>query len=417
MQSTYLPSRRRDILLLVFSIVGIFILIGRGIYLYLTEVNSFTPASSGEQTSTIFGVLGLFLCATLLLPLMIVCIKRLKGQEIITVKLPSMKIWQMAMTLLIWASMIGLGVLLANSFSFGWLISLPFFLLGIGTPVAGIAWTAIGGIPTGSMKRLWAAFGIGMIGSTLGAMIFEYALVGIAALALGIIVTINPEWQIAFQQIRSHITNGGDIQNLLITLAPYLTNPLVLLLALLFAALIVPLIEETLKPMAVWLIGKKLKSPAEGFALGALCGAGFALLEGTLAASGSGQMLGVGIAARATSSLMHITASGILGWGIASARLEKRLGRLVGAYTLSVFIHGMWNGSVVLLVFGALRLSLPGAIPDVFSILLSFTGIGILGSMLISIAILLPILNRQFTKKQPATRMPLQSDIIPPLNP
>jgi RsiW-degrading membrane proteinase PrsW (M82 family) len=151
--------------------------------------------------------------------------------------------------------------------------------------------------------------------------------------------------------------------------------------------------------------------------LGALCGAGFALLEGTLAVSGGSQMLGVGLAARATSSLMHITASGLMGWGIASARLEKRYGRLAGVYLLSVSIHGLWNGSVILSVFGALRFTLPGAGSDLLGMLLVLTGIGILVSMLVTIMILLPIINHRLRPKPPAADAPSQSDIIAPLQP
>jgi len=128
-------------------------------------------------------------------------------------------------------------------------------------------------------------------------------------------------------------------------------------------------------------------------------------------------MLGVGIAARATSSLMHITASGLMGWGIASARLEKRYGRLAGMYLLAISIHGLWNGSVVLAVFGGLRLSLPGAGADLPGILLVLAGIGMLGSMLLTIAIMLPIINRQLRPRPVVASTTLQSDIIAPPNP
>ncbi len=112
-------------------------------------------------------------------------------------------------------------------------MALPFFLLGIAIPVAGLVWIAIGGIPAGSWRRLWAAFGIGMIGSTLGALLIEYSLVGIAALAAGIVASSNPEWLAIFQQIKNQVTKPEPIsRRLLTTLAPYLTNPLVLLLGL-----------------------------------------------------------------------------------------------------------------------------------------------------------------------------------------
>jgi hypothetical protein len=245
----------------------------------------------------------------------------------------------------------------------------------------------------------------------------EFSLIGIAALTAGIVANIKPEWLSLFQHVKDQVTNAGDVQSLITTLAPYLNNPLVLLVVLIFAAILAPVIEETLKPAAVWLLGRRIHYPAEGFALGALCGAGFALLEGTLAASGSPQMLGVGIAARSASSLMHITASGIMGWGITSAWLEKRYGRLAGAYFLSLSIHGLWNGSVILTVFGAIRLSLPGASPDFLGMLLVVAGIVVLGSLLVMIMVLLPILNHRLRATPPVPGVPLPSDIIAPPQP
>ena len=48
-----------------------------------------------------------------------------------------------------------------------------------------------------------------------------------------------------------------------------------------------------------------------------------AILEGMLVSSGATDMVGISVAARATSSLMHITASALMGWAIASAILLK----------------------------------------------------------------------------------------------
>ncbi len=414
MQPNLISHRRLDILLLIFSMVGILGLAGRGIYLVITGLTSFKLGSIDELASSLFDAVGMFFCAALLLPLLILCIRKLKGGEIHQAKLPQVKFWQAVVFVVAWVFVIVLGsVLLGLRESVG-LVALPFFLLGIVLPVVALVWVAVGGLPSGSWRRFWAAFGIGMTGSTLGAMLLEYSFVGIAALAAGIVAASNPEWLAIFQRVRNQVTDAGDVQTLLTTLAPYLTNPLVLLLALAFAAVLAPVIEETLKPAAVWLLGKRLRSPAEGFALGALSGAGFSLLEGTLAASGSTQMLGVGIAGRAASSLMHITASGLMGWGIASARLENRYGRLAGAYLVSISIHGLWNGSVILAVFGALRLTLPGAGSDPLGILFIVAGIGILGSMLVAIMILLPIVNRRLRLMPPIVDRPILSDIIPP---
>ena len=132
---------------------------------------------------------------------------------------------------------------------------------------------------------------------------------GLALVLAGVIAAVNPALRATLEQLRAQITNAGNVQDLMPVLAPYLNNPLVILVILFFVSGVGPLIEEAFKPLAVWLVGKHLRSTAEGFALGALCGAGFAILEGLLVSSGAVDMAGYGVAARATSSLMHITAS------------------------------------------------------------------------------------------------------------
>ena len=120
-------------------------------------------------------------------------------------------------------------------------------------------------------------------------------------------------------------------------------------------------------------------------------------------------MLGFSLAGRATSSLMHITASGLMGWAIASALLEKRYGRLAWTYLLSMAIHGLWNGSVLLAVYGGLRLSIQTTSTDLLDGLSIVVGVGLLGAILVSILVILPIINRRLR------RVPLvQSDIIAP---
>jgi hypothetical protein len=416
MQPSTTSNRIRDILLLIFSILGITGLIGWGISSAIVGLTKKSIVITSNPVATIFDILGMFLCAALLLPLLILCIRKLRGKEIRVVSIPPIKLWQVAGLLIAWVSMIILGMVLSNLFKWGWIVATPLYLLGIATPIAGLAWIAAGGLPTGCIRRLWATFGIGMIGSTSLAMLVEYALVAIAALAGGMIAFANPELRTILEQIKNQVTNSGDVQSLITTLSPYLTNPLVLVLALLFTAVIAPIIEETLKPFALWFLGRRLSSPAEGFALGALCGAGFALLEGTLAASGMAEMLGIGVAVRMASSLMHITASGIMGWGIASALCKKRYARLVGAFILSTSIHGLWNGSVVLAVFGALRTTVQGITnPDMLGISLVLLGIVILGASFVTIIILLPVFNCRLRPVRQTAASSVRSDIIAPL--
>jgi uncharacterized membrane protein len=49
------------------------------------------------------------------------------------------------------------------------------------------------------------------------------------------------------------------------------------------------------------------------------------------------------VSVRAGTSILHMTASGLVGWGIISAFKEKRYARFFAAYFSAVLIHGLWN--------------------------------------------------------------------------
>jgi hypothetical protein len=175
------------------------------------------------------------------------------------------------------------------------------------------------------------------------------------------------------------------------------------------------LIEEAVKPAVIWFLGKRLRSPAEGFVLGVMCGAGFAMLEGLMAASGATQMWGFGLAGRAAASLMHITSSGLLGWAIASAQLEKRYGRLALTYLLSVSIHGLWNGSAIMAVYGSLRVMVQNMQIDFLGGFFALGGLGMLFLELVLLLTALPLINRRLRGPAAPVPEPVQSDIIAPL--
>jgi hypothetical protein len=127
---------------------------------------------------------------------------------------------------------------------------------------------------------------------------------------------------------------------------------------------------------------------------------------------------GFGLAGRGAASLMHITGSGIMGWGIASARLEKRYGRLVLSYLASVSIHGLWNGAAILAVYGSLRVMAQNTLNlDLPNALFVAGGIGIIILELAAMLTVLPLINRALRKIVSATTpAPLQSDIIAPIS-
>jgi hypothetical protein len=307
-------NRRRGNLLFVMISIGIMGLVIRGTSLVILGIQSFHAQDESSLVACILNAVGMFFCAGLLIPALVYTIKRLKGQQILLASIRPIKFWQVVVLDFFWVIFVILGIVLARLFDNGWILTAPLFLLGMSLPIFSTVWIALGGLPAGSRLRFWSTFGFGMVGGTLAALLLEFLVVGLAAVAIGFFFVTNLELVGVIDQIKIQVIDApsGDMQTLLAILAPYISNPLIILSILIFTAVITPLIEEAVKPAIIWFLGKHLNSPAEGFGLGALCGAGFALLEGLMATSGASDLWWVGIAGRAAASLMHITASGIM---------------------------------------------------------------------------------------------------------
>ena len=204
------------------------------------------------------------------------------------------------------------------------------------------------GIELGSHWRIFSILGLSMTIGPLIMIVLELVLL-LGIIIIGLIV-------LAIQQpaLFQEIVNLGRIikqetnqEVILKLLAPYISNTTVIAIALGYIALIIPMIEELLKPLAVWIFAKKIESPAQGFSMGLLSGAAFALIE-SLNASGDGTSnWPIIVSIRAGTSLLHMTASGLVGWGIVSAFREKRIMRFFAAYFSAVVIHGIWNACAI----------------------------------------------------------------------
>ncbi|MBE3117591.1 MAG: hypothetical protein IMZ50_02390, partial [Candidatus Atribacteria bacterium] len=265
-------NRRREILLLILSSIGILGLLIRSATLAVTGILTFDPGYGSSLAASVLGALGMLFCAALLVPVLVYTIKRLKGQEILPATIQPVKVWQVALLVAVWVLVVIIGAVLASLFAYGWAVAAPLFLLGISLPILILAWIGAGGLPGGSRRRLWSVYGFGMVGGTVAALLLEYLVIGMAAVVIGVLAVANPELRTVIDQIKTQVANAnaGDMQALLTVLAPYLTNPLVILSILVFAAVLAPLIEEAVKPAVIWFLGKHLRSPAEGFVLGAL---------------------------------------------------------------------------------------------------------------------------------------------------
>lgn len=229
-----------------------------------------------------------------------------------------------------------------------WLVLPVFSVLGIVVPILLLFGIAAWGIEVGSRWHFFSIFSLSMTIAPLIMIVIEVtALIVVIVAGLVYASSTDPTLLSELQALGDLFDQTSDEQVLLTALTPYMTNPTVIAVALGFIAVLVPLVEELFKPLAVWLFGRSLKTPAQGFALGAVSGAGFALLESLNASADGTTTWAVIVTARAGTSLLHILTSGLVGWGIASAFSERRIGRLLAAYVSAVLIHGIWNAAAI----------------------------------------------------------------------
>jgi len=242
---------------------------------------------------------------------------------------------------------IGAAVAYAEITWLAWIILPALTVLVIVPPIWLLFGIGTKGIELGPRWRIFSVLGLSMTLGPLIMIILEMVLLlGIIAAGVVVLAIQQPSIFQELANLSAVIKQETNEEVILKLFAPYISNPFVMATVIGYIALFVPLIEELFKPLAVWIFARKIESPAQGFAMGLLSGAAFALIE-SLNASGDGTTSWpVIVSIRAVTSLLHIMASGLVGWGIVSAFREKRILRFFASYFSAVTIHGIWNACV-----------------------------------------------------------------------
>jgi len=206
----------------------------------------------------------------------------------------------------------------------------------------------------GTRWQTWNVLGLGM---TLGPLILitlEAAVLIIGFIGMIFYLVAQPELVSEIERLTNEIVLlGPNSEKSIDLIAPYLTRPSVMVGALVYFALIIPAIEEIFKPIGVWLLAGKLESQAQGFALGALSGAAFALAE-TFGVSGQTDDWAVLLLTRIGTGILHITTSAVMGAAIVLTWRERLYLQLIRNYILVVALHGLWNALAITFTFSKL---------------------------------------------------------------
>jgi hypothetical protein len=320
-----------------------------------------------------------------------------------------------SMLILLWPLALLVGNVVSRQPRIAWLLLPPLQILVVGLPVWWLFELLRRKLPSGSLQRGWGVINFGVFITTPFLMVLEILVIIVLVILFAIWASTQPQVVSALQGLYERLQSAPPSQDAILEIVgPYLQNPLVIIGGLAIIAGLVPMIEELFKPLAMWALISHRLTPAEGFVMGGLCGALFALVESLFYVSnptdgGWGFLSGWTLLAilRVGTELLHITCTALVGWGLASAWQNKAYLKLFATYLLAVILHGTWNALSILT-------NLPAAIQNPPASLQPIIGVSraapvVLGLLVIVIFALLWNLNRHLQRQsnpQPAAGPP-----------
>jgi hypothetical protein len=316
--------------------------------------------------------------------------------------------WVLVMLGLVAAVALGIGYLILDVQPLNWLLLPALTIPVVALPLAILLVLGTQRLPVGTRWQTWTVLGLAM---TLGpVLLFALELIlAILFLAAAVVYLMTqPALVFELQQVVEEVLVLGPPSEEAIELfAPYLTQPAVIGAALLYIAVLVPAIEEIFKPIGVWLFARRLELPAQGFALGALSGAGYALIE-TIGVSGqqSAEWATL-LSSRIGTGLLHITTSALVGATIVMAFRQRRYLRLLGMYLVAVLLHGLWNALAMGFTFATLAnmRDQPGSLGS-----LQQPAIAAMAALAVSLFAILLLTNRRLRRQENPALLPEEKE-------
>jgi hypothetical protein len=361
-QSQTPPTKKRthwpSFIVLFSSGLGLMFFFGiAGATFFAGFTNLIGQDANASDTAILFSytAAGIVLCL-LLLPSILLAIKRISGEVVSTSRVlekafalfhPKRLIWLFPLVVLF-------GHLIASRQSINWIFLPGLNILALGIPIAWLLWVGIRRLNPGSLQRNWSTFGAGITVSPLIIMVIEIVFMVIGFLMIILLFSlmftgaeINPE------SLFSALTQGSNIEQMDgQEIVSFIQQPIILIIILFFISGFVPIVEELIKPLAVWLMWFKPLTPQDGWVLGLLSGAGFALVEnlGNITAGEGWTFL---VLARAGASALHMFNTAIISYTVVLARVKKRFLPAVLAIIGTILIHGFWNGISIFATFAS----------------------------------------------------------------
>ena len=309
-----------------------------------------------------------------------------------------------------------LGQLIQENTSVNWLILPVLTVPAVVLPIWVLTSLGARDLSLGSRWRAGSVLGLSLTITPFVLFVLEIVVLIVIFILVIIYAVGNPQVMAEFERLSSQFMFlDPESDEALRILMPYLVKPAVIVPVAILFSIIIPLLEELLKPLAVWLLINRLDSAGQGFALGALSGAGFAIIE-TFNVSGQMAEWGELLFTRIGTGLLHITTSALMGAAIYLAFRERRYLRLFATYLLVVLLHGLWNFGAVTNSFSGLLVSNGGLntdMPvDVYQTIQTTSAAGLVVLTIILLALLI-LGNRRRSGDATSTDTPVSTDDNP----
>lgn len=351
------PAWRSWLMLVISGGGALLAFIGSGLMLVTGGLTLLTvpDASVNSQSMLNLGWVTL-LVGLLCLPAVVGSVRELRGNPAPARPLGRKLFFAASAGMIIWTALVLIFKPVETS-SLAWLLLPPLVVLVAVLPLWWYLEIGRRGFLPEPPARVWSIASFSLVVTLPVILVLELMLFAVIAVLVGFYLGLQPEFSQQLstleQMLQDPNLNPQVIDDILMG---YLKSPGALAGLLAVIAGIMPILEELLKPLAIWLFAGDRLTPRQGFAAGMVSGACFALWENLTAISAAGDGSGTEILiARVGTGLLHIISTGLVGWGMTSFWQSRRyLWRMIGAFILAVTLHGLWNASSIISGFAPL---------------------------------------------------------------
>ncbi|MBS3752351.1 MAG: PrsW family intramembrane metalloprotease [Anaerolineales bacterium] len=306
------------------------------------------PVPAVQTTTLLLFFSSLGFVGFLLLPSMLYAAKSLFG-----LSTGEEKTWRGADWLIaLYPILLGVGYLAEWETGGGRFLLVLAHVLANGVAVFWILHLSQKGLPEGSPQRFWGAFGSGLTLAPALVLLLELLLLILIGGMWYLYLLEHPALKAQITRVLERLPQSVASPVILERMASkYLFLPGIVTSVFTYVAVLIPLVEELIKPLGVWLLIKKKITPAQGYKWGMVSGAGYALFE-NLALSANAGTWTIAMISRFGTTAVHMLTAAYVGWGLASSWTEENFMRLAKAFFVSVLFHGVWNGLNILSALG-----------------------------------------------------------------